>query len=82
VYQGYTLELWTLAKAAAEHVWRCDRRDVSCRLLCDTYCVINSITSHTLFLFPELFSPLQVRLGEVLSYFYNSNSFIISFIKR
>jgi len=33
LYLGYTLEVWTLAKAAAEHVWRCDRRNVSCRLL-------------------------------------------------
>ena len=42
----------------------------------------SSFTSHALFLFTELFTPLQPRLGLVLSYSHNSNQFLISFKKR
>ena len=80
------MDTGSLAKAAAQHVWHCDRTGVSCRhyvcrhLFRHQLCVI--IYIHALFLFTDLLTPLQPRLGLVLSYSYNSNQFLISFMKR
>ena len=77
------MDTGSLAKAAAQHVWRCDRTGVSCRhYVCRQllrHQFASSFTSHALSLFTDLLMPLQPRLGFVLSYSYNSNQFLISF---